>query len=204
MKTKDEVFSWFQEFKALVENQRGRNIKVLRSNNGGEYTSSSFKELCVDSRIKRELIVSYNLQQNGVSKRKIGSIVGATKAMLHDHEFPIFLWVEACNTSVYLHNKSAHKVSGRMTPKEAFTGKRQEVGHIRIFRCLVYCHVLEERRTNLEPTVENGVLVSYNETSNVKFGSIDSHSPMRGHMGHPEASQGDLDNQPVLLGVDKS
>jgi hypothetical protein len=32
----------------------------------------------------------------------------------------------------------------------------------------------------------------------VKFGSIDSHSRMRGHVGHPEASQGDLENQPVL------
>jgi hypothetical protein len=32
----------------------------------------------------------------------------------------------------------------------------------------------------------------------VKFGSINSHSPMRGHMGHPEASHGDLENQPVL------
>jgi transposase InsO family protein len=49
MKTKDEVFSWFQEFKALVENQTGRKIKVLRSDNGGEYTSSAFKEFCVDS-----------------------------------------------------------------------------------------------------------------------------------------------------------
>ena len=29
MKTKDEVFSLFQEFKALVENQIGRRIKVL-------------------------------------------------------------------------------------------------------------------------------------------------------------------------------
>jgi hypothetical protein len=32
----------------------------------------------------------------------------------------------------------------------------------------------------------------------VKFGSINNNSPMRGHMGHPEASQGDLENQPVL------
>jgi hypothetical protein len=32
----------------------------------------------------------------------------------------------------------------------------------------------------------------------VKFGSIDSDSPIRGHMGHPEASQGDLENQPIL------
>jgi hypothetical protein len=38
----------------------------------------------------------------------------------------------------------------------------------------------------------------------VKFCSIDSHSPMRGHMGHPKASQGDLENQPVLSSIDKS
>jgi hypothetical protein len=36
------------------------------------------------------------------------------------------------------------------------------------------------------------------EVASVKFGSIDSHSPMRGHMGHPTASQGDLENQLVL------
>jgi len=38
----------------------------------------------------------------------------------------------------------------------------------------------------------------------VKFGSIDNHYPMRGHMGHRGASQGDLENQPVLWGFDKS
>jgi hypothetical protein len=32
----------------------------------------------------------------------------------------------------------------------------------------------------------------------VKFGSIDSHSPIKGHMGDPEASQGDLENQSAL------
>jgi transposase InsO family protein len=100
MKTKDEVFSGFQEFKDLVENQTGRKIKVLRSDNGGEYTSSSFKEFCVDSGIKRELTVPYNPQQNGFSDRKNISIVGEEKKMLHDHEFLMFLWVEACNTAI--------------------------------------------------------------------------------------------------------
>eukprot|EP00253_Pinus_taeda_P011752 PITA_11752 len=36
LKTKDEVFSRFKDFKALVEKQIGRMIKVLRSDNGGE------------------------------------------------------------------------------------------------------------------------------------------------------------------------
>lgn len=59
MKTKDEVFSRFLEFKALVENKKARRIKVLRSDNGGDYTSKDFKHFCPDARIK-ELTVPYN------------------------------------------------------------------------------------------------------------------------------------------------
>jgi hypothetical protein len=40
LKAKREVFKRFQEFKALVENQTGKRIKVLRSDNGGEHAST--------------------------------------------------------------------------------------------------------------------------------------------------------------------
>jgi len=42
LKGKEEVFSKFKEFKTQVENLTNRKIKVLRSNNGGEYTSKDF------------------------------------------------------------------------------------------------------------------------------------------------------------------
>lgn len=42
MKTKDEVFTRFQEFKVEVENLTGKKIKISRSNNVGEYTSKEF------------------------------------------------------------------------------------------------------------------------------------------------------------------
>lgn len=45
LKSKDEVFNKFQEFKASVENLIGKKIKILRSYNGGEYTSNEFKAL---------------------------------------------------------------------------------------------------------------------------------------------------------------
>jgi transposase InsO family protein len=57
LKTKDEVFSRFQEFKALVENQTWKKIKVLRSDNRGEYTSMEFEGFCKEARIKRELTI---------------------------------------------------------------------------------------------------------------------------------------------------
>ena len=42
----EEVLLWFQEFKALVENQTGKNIKVIWSDNRGEYTCHAFDEYC--------------------------------------------------------------------------------------------------------------------------------------------------------------
>ena len=70
MKSKDEVFKKFQELKPKVENLTERRIKILRSDNGGEYTSKEIIAFCKKSGIKRELIVLYNLEQNGVAERK--------------------------------------------------------------------------------------------------------------------------------------
>jgi hypothetical protein len=50
----------------------------------------------------------------------------AAKAMLYDQDLPRFLWAEACNTVVYIKNRSPHKVLGRKTPEEVFTGRKTE------------------------------------------------------------------------------
>ena len=46
LKTKDEVFNKFQEFKAEIENLTNKKIKTLRTDNGGEYTSKEFVAFC--------------------------------------------------------------------------------------------------------------------------------------------------------------
>jgi transposase InsO family protein len=110
IKTKDEVFSRFQEFKAQVENLTGKKIKFLRTDNGGEYTSKDFNDFCKKERINRKLTVPYNPQQNGVVERKNRSIVEAVKAMIHDQNLPMFLWVEASNTTIYVHSRNPHRM----------------------------------------------------------------------------------------------
>ena len=62
LKNKDEVFQRFKEFKALVENLYEKKIKILRSDNGGEFTSNEFNDFCKEARIKRELTIPYNPQ----------------------------------------------------------------------------------------------------------------------------------------------
>jgi transposase InsO family protein len=59
LENKSKVFIEFKEFKALVENIYEKKIKILRSNNGGEFTSDEFKALCREVGIIRELSTPY-------------------------------------------------------------------------------------------------------------------------------------------------
>ena len=63
-----------------------KKIKILRSDNACEFTSKSFKSLCKESGIKRELSTPYNPQQSGVAERKNRIIMEAVKAMIHDQD----------------------------------------------------------------------------------------------------------------------
>ena len=65
---KDELFDKFQEFKVEVENLIGKRIHIIRSENGGEYTSKEIVSFCKEVGIMREMIVHYNPQKNGVLK----------------------------------------------------------------------------------------------------------------------------------------
>ena len=154
-------------FKALVENQTGRRIRVLRSDNGGEYISGGFVDFCGRARIKREFTVPYNPQQNGVAEWKNRTIVSAARAMIHDQGLQMYLWAEACGTAVYVQNRSPHRRLGDITPEEAFTGEKPDISHLRIFGCPVYIHVPREKRTKLDSTGKQGIFIGYSESTKI-------------------------------------
>jgi transposase InsO family protein len=121
LKSKDEVFSKFKEFKALIENLSERKIKILRSDNGGEYTSKEFVNFCRDVGIKKELTTPYNPQQNNVAERKNRTIMEVVKTMIHDQDLPMCLWAEATMAVVYVQNRLSHSALGFKTSEEMFT-----------------------------------------------------------------------------------
>eukprot|EP00253_Pinus_taeda_P022849 PITA_22849 len=161
---KDQNFTNFCEFKALVEKDSRKKIKALRSDNGGEYVSQEFKDFYVVEGMKGKLTTPHNPQQNVVVEMKNITIVGVAWAMLHDQGLPLHLWAKTCNTIIYLQNRILHRILGMETPEEAFSGKRPDVGHFMIFGSSVYCHVTKVAQKKLDSTVELGILVGYIST----------------------------------------
>jgi len=59
LRTKDETFEKFKEFKKMVENQKEMRIKVLRIDKGDEYFSREFSIFCKENRIIHQMSTLY-------------------------------------------------------------------------------------------------------------------------------------------------
>ena len=57
IRQKYDMFATFKKWKALVENETGKQLKCPRSDNGGEYCSMEFYSYCSYHGIHREKIV---------------------------------------------------------------------------------------------------------------------------------------------------
>lgn len=76
-----------------------------------------------------------------------------------------YLWEEAFNTTVYIQNRVPHKALGKMTLVEAFTRKKLDVIHLRIFGSLANCHIPRDTHSKLDQTTKKRYFVGYSETS---------------------------------------
>ncbi len=54
LKKKSDVFETFLRWKAVVENESEKKVKVLRTDGGGEYLSTEFKKFLEKSGIRHE------------------------------------------------------------------------------------------------------------------------------------------------------
>ncbi|KAK2991724.1 hypothetical protein RJ640_004252 [Escallonia rubra] len=105
LKFRERGFSTFKKFKALVEKHNGYQIKEMRFDRGGEFTSKEFKAFCEENSIRRPLTILYSPQQNGVVERKNRSIMNMTRSMLKNKNFPKEFWAEAVDCAIYLSNQ---------------------------------------------------------------------------------------------------
>ncbi|GBP67621.1 Retrovirus-related Pol polyprotein from transposon TNT 1-94 [Eumeta japonica] len=126
-KCKSETFKYFKQYKELVENQQSKKIKILRSDNGGQFCSTEMTNFLKQSGIVHQKTNSFTPEQNGLSERYNRTIVEKARCLLYDAKFEKFLWAEAVNTAVYLKNRSpAAGLDGSKTPYEIWTGRKPE------------------------------------------------------------------------------
>ena len=169
LKRKDQVFEMFLEWKALVEKSTCQNLKVLCTDNGGEYTSMEFQQYLKKEGVCHEFTVPKTPEQNGVAERMNRTLVETVRSMLADAKLPQKFWAEALSTAVYLRNRSPTKAVKGMTPFESWMGEKPMVKDLRVFGCTAYAHahahahahVPKDERQKLDLKSRKCVLLGY-------------------------------------------
>jgi hypothetical protein len=81
--------------------------------------------------------------------------------MLNEKNLPNYFWAEVVATAVYIMNRTPTAAVHGMTPEEKFTGKKSDVSHLRMFSCIAYVHVPDEKRSKLDPKAKKCIFIGY-------------------------------------------
>ncbi|CAL1391452.1 unnamed protein product [Linum trigynum] len=161
MKEKSETFMKFKEFKEKVEAELGRRIKVLRTDNGGEYKSDEFYDYLKRHKIRRQLTCPRTPQQNGVAERKNRHLAEVVRSMLHAKNVPGRFWAECMKTAVYITNKLPQARFGFISPFEKIWKMKPTVSHLRVFGCVCYVLVPEQERSKFDKKAKRCIFLGY-------------------------------------------
>jgi transposase InsO family protein len=86
--SKGEVANAIKRAQAAAEEECGRKLRVLRTDNGGKFTAAEFASYCTDEGVQRHYSVPYSPQQNGVVERRTQTVVGMARALLKQRGMP--------------------------------------------------------------------------------------------------------------------
>mgnify|MGYP000176183438 CR=1 FL=1 len=160
---KSEVLSHFITYKNFVENQLNREIKLLRSDNGSEYTSNKFDAFLQSHGILHQTSIPYHPQQNGNAERKNRRLMDIACSLLKTSNLPNSFWEEVVVTACYLQNRLPTTTLSLQTPFEKWSGIKPNLSHLKIFGSIAYSYVPSERRDKLEDRAIKQIFFSYDD-----------------------------------------
>ncbi|RVW75477.1 Retrovirus-related Pol polyprotein from transposon TNT 1-94 [Vitis vinifera] len=163
-----------KNFKAEVENQLSKKIKVVRSDRGDEYYDrydgsgeqrpGPFTKYLMECGIVPQYTMSRTSSQNGVAERQNRTLKDMVRSMISHSTLPESLWSEAIKTVVYILNRVPSKVVAK-TPYELWTSKKPSIRHLHVWGCPVEARPYKPNEKKLDSRTVSCYFVGYSERS---------------------------------------
>ncbi|KAF5767489.1 putative RNA-directed DNA polymerase [Helianthus annuus] len=148
-------------FHKMIKTQFEKNIKRIRCDNGGEFTSNQMMNFYAEQGIILETTCPHTPQQNGVVERKHRHLLETARALKFEASLPKRFWGECILTATYIINRLPSKVIGNKTPYELLHGEKPNYDHMRVLGCLAYYRSVETNGDKFEIRGRPGVFMGY-------------------------------------------
>ncbi|CAI7732756.1 unnamed protein product [Closterium sp. NIES-54] len=157
--TKGEVAAAvLKEWMPRAQRECGHKVKVIRTDNGGEFIGADFEAVLKKKGIQHQLTVPYNPQQNGVAERFNRTLQEGARSLLGCAGLPDPFWVTAVRQVALVKNRVLATVGDKQwVPYTKWYGSAPAVNMLRAYGCMVVFHVPKEKRGKLEASGRWGV-----------------------------------------------
>lgn len=164
LKFKSNSFNSIEAYVGYVKRVTGAEVKVLRTDNGTEFTDQRVKNFLESNNIAHELTAPYCPEQNGKIERENRTITELARSMIHARGLPTDLWAEAMATAVYCLNIIPLKNSNNITPYEYWYKEKPCYDNLHEFGSVVYVHIPDNLRKKWEAKSKRCYFVGYTKT----------------------------------------
>ncbi|CAI7735194.1 unnamed protein product [Closterium sp. NIES-54] len=159
LKTKGEVATAvLKEGMPRDQRESGHKVKVIRTDNGGEFIGADFEAVLKKKGIQHQLTVPYNPQQNGVAERFNRTLQEGARTLLGRVGLPDPFWVTALRQVALVKNRVLATVGDKQwVPYTKWYGSSPALNMLRAYGCMVVFHVPKEKRGRFEASWRWGV-----------------------------------------------
>ncbi|CAI7760277.1 unnamed protein product [Closterium sp. NIES-53] len=159
LKTKGEVATAvLKEWMPRAQRESGHKVKVIHTDNGGEFIGADFEVVLKKKGIQHQLTVPYNPQQNGVAERFNRTLQEGARTLLGCAGLPDPFWVTALRQVTLVKNRVLATVGDKQwVPYTKWYGSAPPVNMLRAYGFMVVFHVPKEKRGKLEASGKWGV-----------------------------------------------
>ena len=134
-----------ESYKLESEKVTGQKMVYVRTDNAPEFKGTVWTTFFNKNGLIHIPTAPYSSASNGTAERSIGISTATVRAMLKDSRLPTGWWAEAWAFADYVENLLPSVRHPGEIPEERWTGMRQDVGHIRVWGCVVYVYIPKEK-----------------------------------------------------------
>ena len=125
------TLSVFEVYRTKAETLTGKKIRRVRTDRA--FKSKAWEEYCQQHGITHEFTAPYSSAQNGLAERAIRTTIDDVRTLLRDSDLSHSYWAEAAAYSIDTRNLVPSRHHPGRIPVESFSGKKQNVSHLRVF-----------------------------------------------------------------------
>ncbi|PLW49288.1 hypothetical protein PCASD_02732 [Puccinia coronata f. sp. avenae] len=161
LRKKDETLALLIDTITRMETYTKKKLKILRSDNGGEFNSKALASYLASKGIIAERSIAYHHYQNGCIERYNRTLQDMGRTLLVDSSLPKPYWGFAFVWACYTLNRIPNTASGEYTPYERMFGFAPNLDRFRPFGAQAYVHIPAEKRKKLDDRAHLGYAVYY-------------------------------------------